>query len=65
MSDSNPQLTPNELEEWQTKIEIANLHNIFCHCRHCDKEWVASTYEICSCGSKEVEHILCWQFPDD
>lgn len=65
MSDSNPQLTPNELEEWQTKIAIANLHNIFCHCRHCDKEWVASTYETCSCGSQEVEHILCWQFPDD
>ncbi|XWK88695.1 MAG: hypothetical protein U7127_01130 [Phormidium sp.] len=65
MPENNPQLTPDELQEWQMKITIANLHNILCHCRQCDKEWVASTWENCSCGSTEVEHILCWQFPDD
>lgn len=65
MPDNNPQLTPDELQEWQMKITIANLHNILCHCRHCHQEWVASTYEDCSCGSTEVERILCWQFPDD
>ncbi|MFB2878115.1 hypothetical protein [Floridanema aerugineum] len=65
MSQNNPQLTPDELQEWQKKITIANLHNIFCHCRKCNKEWVASTEENCSCGSTEVERILCWQFPDD
>jgi hypothetical protein len=65
MSEINPQLTPNELQEWQRKIATANQHNIFCHCRQCDREWVASSYENCSCGSQEIEHILCWQFPDD
>ena len=65
MSEINPQLTPDQLQEWQTKIAIANLHNILCHCRQCNKEWVASTYETCTCGSREVEHIVCWQFPDD
>ena len=64
MSENNSELTPDELQEWQMKITIANLHNIFCHCRHCNQEWVASTYENCSCGSTDVERILCWQFPD-
>ncbi|MBE9225092.1 hypothetical protein IQ264_06530 [Phormidium sp. LEGE 05292] len=65
MPENNPQLTPDELQEWQMKITIANLHNILCHCRNCNQEWVASSYENCSCGSTDVERILCWQFPDD
>ncbi len=64
MSDVQPQLTPTELHEWQQSLEEANQHNIFCHCRSCDREWVTSKLEICICGSKSVEHIACWQFPD-
>lgn len=57
----------NLLREWQEKIEIANQNNIFCHCQNCDYEWIDSTLDaICrNCGSKKVEHIACWQFPDD
>ncbi|KAM3092085.1 hypothetical protein ACKFKG_23550 [Phormidesmis sp. 146-35] len=64
MSDTQPQLTPTELYEWQRSLEEANRHNIFCHCRKCDREWVASKPEACVCGSKSVEYIACWQFPD-
>jgi hypothetical protein len=59
------QLNPAERREWQLRIEEANRYNILCHCRSCDREWVASSYVACSCGSSEVEHIACWQFPDD
>ena len=65
MSDPPPQLTPAELQAWQLGIQEANRHNVFCHCRQCDREWVASDYAACVCGSTNVEHILCWQFPDD
>ncbi|MFQ3626306.1 MAG: hypothetical protein SNJ81_01815 [Cyanobacteriota bacterium] len=60
-----PQLTPEELAEWQRVLNAANYNNIFCHCRQCDREWVASTEEPCTCGSIRVEYIACWQFPDD
>ncbi|WAL61241.1 hypothetical protein [Thermocoleostomius sinensis] len=59
------QLNPDELREWQLKIEVANRHNIWCHCRQCDREWIASKPSVCECGSAQVESIACWQFPDD
>jgi len=64
MSDLQSQFTSTELKEWQQSLEEADRHNIFCHCRSCDHEWVASKPEACACGSKSVEHIACWQFPD-
>lgn len=65
MTEPQPQLSPTELQEWQRCLAEANKNNILCHCRQCDREWVASTNETCSCGSTRVEHIACWQFPDD
>jgi len=64
MSETPRQLTPDELRQWQAAIEEADRHNILCHCRECDREWVSSKPEACQCGSKRVEHIACWQFPD-
>ncbi|ELR96952.1 hypothetical protein [Gloeocapsa sp. PCC 73106] len=59
-------LKPDLLKEWLDKIEIANHHNIFCHCRACGWEWIDSNLEaICKCGSSDLETIACWQFPDD
>lgn len=58
-------LTREELLTWQHRIEEANRYNIFCHCRTCNREWVASRLEACICGSRSIEHIACWQFPDD
>ncbi len=63
--DWPPQLTPDERDEWQLRIQQANQHNILCHCRVCNLEWIASTHERCQCGSSNVEYIACWQFPDD
>jgi len=65
MAEFNLSLTPAELQAWQLGIAAANLNNILCHCRQCDREWIASTHAACSCGSSDVEHIACWQFPDD
>jgi hypothetical protein len=59
------QLSPEELQAWQRGLEEANRYNIWCHCRKCDREWIASTQVACDCGSKNVEYIACWQFPDD
>lgn len=56
---------PSDLEEWQSRLQEANRHNVFCHCKQCGAEWIASDPEPCGCGSYQVEHILCWQFPDD
>lgn len=54
------------LQDWQQKIQQANRHNILCHCRQCHYEWVDSSFEaVCRCGSRNVERISCWQFPDD
>ncbi|MEM8780723.1 MAG: hypothetical protein AAGF26_18030 [Cyanobacteria bacterium P01_G01_bin.49] len=59
-------LKPDVRQEWLSKIEKANHHNIFCHCRLCGWEWVDSNFEArCKCGSLNVERISCWQFPDD
>lgn len=55
----------SELKTWQQGILDANRHNILCHCRHCDREWIASSQERCQCGSLNVEYVCCWQFPDD
>ncbi|MDX2100178.1 MAG: hypothetical protein SFW36_20570 [Leptolyngbyaceae cyanobacterium bins.59] len=63
--DPESYLTPSELAQWHLSLEEANRHNVLCHCRKCDREWVASDRENCQCGSSEVESILCWQFPDD
>lgn len=65
MYDSSKPLEPKIRQEWLDKIEIANRHNIFCHCRICNWEWVDSTVDVhCRCGSSDVETIACWQFPD-
>ncbi len=57
--------TPEELADWQRRLAEANRHNVFCHCRDCDAEWVGSAPLPCpTCGSDSIEHILCWQFPD-
>jgi hypothetical protein len=64
LSDPSPHLSPEELQAWQAGIEAANRHNIFCHCQVCDREWVASAPVPCVCGSRKVEFIVCWQFPD-
>ena len=58
-------LSREELMEWQRRIEEANRNNIFCYCRACHREWVASRPEACLCGNRSIEHITCWQFPDD
>ncbi len=59
------QLSPEELAEWQRCLAEANRNNVFCHCRQCNEEWVASGKEACHhCGSLNVESIACWQFPD-
>lgn len=54
------------LRSWQQKIEVANRNNVFCHCHACSAEWVDSSLEAScqQCGSTNVEHISCWQFPD-
>jgi len=57
--------SPDELAAWQRTLEVANWRNILCHCRQCDREWVASQEEPCTCGSRSVQSIACWQFPDD
>ena len=66
MSNLLSQLSPDERQEWLNKIETANHNNIFCHCRRCGQEWIDSTFDAtCQCGRSDVEHIRCWQFPDD
>jgi anaerobic ribonucleoside-triphosphate reductase len=56
-----------QLIEWYKGIGIANRNNILCHCRSCDREWIDSVDDATciECNSKDVEHISCWQFPDD
>jgi hypothetical protein len=55
----------NEVVFGRQVIADLNRYNIFCHCRRCDREWVASVPERCVCGSQDVQYIACWQFPDD
>jgi hypothetical protein len=66
MPDSSSHLTPDELERWRFGLAQANLNNILCHCHDCDETWMASDDEnlACTCGSRRIEHIACWQFPD-
>ncbi len=52
MSDLQSQFS--ELKEWRQSLEEADRHNIFCHCRACDYEWVASKPEACVWGSKSA-----------
>ncbi|HAG82084.1 MAG TPA: hypothetical protein DCL61_13185 [Cyanobacteria bacterium UBA12227] len=66
MSKESLEQDAKTIREWQLKIEVANRNNIFCHCHRCGAEWVDSSFNaICTCGSENVEHISCWQFPDD
>jgi anaerobic ribonucleoside-triphosphate reductase len=67
MSNSFPYKNDLQLREWYQGIAMANRNNIFCHCHSCGWEWVdSSTDAVCSkCNSADVEHISCWQFPDD
>ncbi|MEM8639569.1 MAG: hypothetical protein AAGG51_12250 [Cyanobacteria bacterium P01_G01_bin.54] len=54
------QLSAEELAQWQRRLAEANRNNVFCHCRQCDAEWVASGPEACPrCGSLAVEAIAC------
>ncbi|WP_318730602.1 hypothetical protein [Roseofilum sp. Guam] len=55
-----------EIDRWKHKIDVANEHNVFCHCHQCDYEWVSSAQnQPCpECQSDRIERILCWQFPD-
>jgi hypothetical protein len=64
MTESHSYLSPEELQAWRLSLQEANRNNIFCHCRRCHREWVASDQVACLCGSKDVEYIACWQFPD-
>ena len=65
MTDSASHFTPDELQQWRFGLQQADDNNVFCHCRVCDREWVASAHEVqCTCGSKKVETLSCWQFPD-
>jgi hypothetical protein len=65
MSEAEPLFTPDELQEWRRRIAEANRHNVLCHCRRCAYEWVASEPSASkTCESKDIEFILCWQFPD-
>ncbi len=66
MSSENFNKNDELIRQWQEKIKVADRNNIFCHCRFCGYEWVDSDLKpICkSCGSKDVESISCWQFPD-
>jgi len=65
MSEPSPYFTPDELRQWQFGLQQANLNNVFCHCRQCDREWVASSHVVkCTCGSTNIETLSCWQFPD-
>ncbi|WP_081402946.1 hypothetical protein [Scytonema hofmannii] len=67
MSNTFPFQNKSQLHEWHTGIRMANRNNIFCYCRRCGYEWVDSSVEVvCTkCSSKDVEHVCCWQFPDD
>ena len=59
------QLSSEEQAEWHRRLAEASRNNVFCHCRQCGEEWVASEQEACHhCGGLEVEAIACWQFPD-
>ncbi|MEL6384669.1 MAG: hypothetical protein AAFQ89_19860 [Cyanobacteria bacterium J06626_18] len=65
MSRTPSSFQPEELRRWQFGLKQADDNNVFCHCRVCDREWVASSHEVrCICGSNNVETISCWQFPD-
>ncbi len=64
MADLPKQLTPEEVALGRRVVAELNQHNVFCHCRQCDREWVASKPTPCVCGSSRVEAIACWQFPD-
>lgn len=66
MSKFDSNKNSSVIMQWQEKIKIANRNNIFCHCHRCNQEWVDSTFDaICNqCGSRNVERISCWQFPD-
>ncbi len=66
MTEIPRQLSDDELNDWQFRLTEANRLNIFCHCRRCEEEWVDSVDDApCkSCGTHDVEHISCWQFPD-
>lgn len=49
---------------WRERFAESNRNNVLCHCRSCDREWVVSAPEACVCGSRAIEWIVCWQFPD-
>lgn len=59
------QLPEEERRQWRFRLAQANHNNILCRCRRCGREWVASQVSPCDCGSRDIEAIACWQFPDD
>ncbi|MBE9028309.1 hypothetical protein IQ266_00880 [filamentous cyanobacterium LEGE 11480] len=65
-SANHPHLTAAEYAQWQINLAEASRNNIWCHCRACAREWVASsTTETCTCGSPNIQYVHCWMFPDD
>ncbi|MGF1491984.1 MAG: hypothetical protein ACFBSC_05905 [Microcoleaceae cyanobacterium] len=62
----DPNSPQSLVKAWQAKVQIADQNNILSHCQSCGYEWVDSGEKsICShCGSKDIERIRCWQFPD-
>ncbi|MBF2078409.1 MAG: hypothetical protein IGR76_07780 [Synechococcales cyanobacterium T60_A2020_003] len=66
MAEPSGRYDPAHLPDWWREIDNAHRNNILCHCRECDRQWVDSTFDAaCQCGSRNVERISCWQFPDD
>jgi len=65
MSEIPSHFTSEELRRWRFGLQQADDNNVLCHCRECDREWVESSHQVrCTCGSRNVESISCWQFPD-
>jgi len=70
MAASSPAGPPDRdralIKHWQGMVHRADRNNVFCQCRHCQYEWVASarTASCPQCASPDVERIACWQFPD-
>jgi len=63
----NPDTVPlvDDLDLWYQRIAEADRLNILNHCRICGYEWVTSqAAKLCDCGSRQIESICCWQFPD-
>ncbi|HEY9818602.1 MAG TPA: hypothetical protein V6D20_22755 [Candidatus Obscuribacterales bacterium] len=64
MVEDTHYLSEDDRRAWRSRLAEASRNNVLCHCRQCDREWVASGPEACTCGSRHIEWLNCWQFPD-